>query len=67
MLQLFHWKDKACISNSETVCSSPFISISADKNSIHPVSGLMDRASATEMMDTGSIPGRIKPEDYKKL
>ena len=29
-----------------------------------PISGRVDRTSATEAVDLGSIPGRVKP-DYK--
>ena len=30
-----------------------------------PISGRVDRASATETVDLGSIPGRIKPKNIK--
>ena len=30
-----------------------------------PISGRVDRASATEAVDTGSIPGRVKPKIRK--
>ena len=30
-----------------------------------PINGRVDRASATEAVDFGSIPGRTKPETYK--
>ena len=30
-----------------------------------PISGRVDRASATEAVDTGSIPGRVKPKTIK--
>ena len=30
-----------------------------------PISGRVDRASATEAVDSGSIPGRVKPKNYK--
>ena len=30
-----------------------------------PISGRVDRASATEMVDTGSIPGRVKSKTIK--
>ena len=29
---------------------------------IQPISGRVDRASATETVDSGSIPGRVKPK-----
>ena len=31
----------------------------------HLISGRVDRASATEVVDTGSIPGRVKPKTIK--
>ena len=30
-----------------------------------PISGRVDRASATETVDSGSIPGRVKPKTIK--
>ena len=30
-----------------------------------PISGRVDRASATEAVDSGSIPGRVKPKTIK--
>ena len=30
-----------------------------------PISGRMERASATEAVDLGSIPGRVKPKTKK--
>ena len=30
-----------------------------------PISGRVDRASATEMVDSGSIPGRVIPKTIK--
>ena len=30
-----------------------------------PISGRVDRASATEAVDTDSIPGRVKPKTIK--
>ena len=30
-----------------------------------PISGRVDRGSATEAVDTGSIPGRVKPKTIK--
>ena len=30
-----------------------------------PISGRVDRASATETIDSGSIPGRVKPKTIK--
>ena len=30
-----------------------------------PISGRVERASATETVDTGSIPGRVKPKTIK--
>ena len=30
-----------------------------------PISGRVDRASATEAVDSGSIPGRVKPNTIK--
>ena len=30
-----------------------------------PISGRVDRASATETVDLGSIPGRVKPKSTK--
>ena len=30
-----------------------------------PISGRVDRASATEAVDTGSIPSRVKPKTIK--
>ena len=30
-----------------------------------PICGRMDRASATEMVDSGSIPSRVKPKTIK--
>ena len=30
-----------------------------------PISGRVDRAYATEAVDTGSIPGRVKPKTIK--
>ena len=32
---------------------------------ILPISGRVDRASATEAVDSGSIPGRVKPKTIK--
>ena len=32
---------------------------------LQPISGRVDRASATETVDTGSIPGRVKPKTIK--
>ena len=32
---------------------------------VKPISGRVDRASATEAVDTGSIPGRVKPKTIK--
>ena len=32
---------------------------------IDPISGRVDRASATEVVDSGSIPGRVKPKTIK--
>ena len=32
---------------------------------IKPISGRVDKASATEAVDTGSIPGRVKPKTIK--
>ena len=37
---------------------------SSDSN-ITPISGRVDRASATEAVDTGLIPGRVKPKTIK--
>ena len=34
---------------------------------IEPISGRVDRASVTEAVDLGSIPGRVKPKTKKKL
>ena len=34
-------------------------------NNLYPISGRVDRASATEAVDTGSIPGRVKPKTIK--
>ena len=31
----------------------------------HSISGRVDRASAIEAVDTGSIPGRVKPKTMK--
>ena len=44
---------------SKRVDSSMYVSY--DK----PISGRVDRASATEAVDTGSIPGRVKPKTIK--
>ena len=30
-----------------------------------PISGRVDRASATEAVDSGSIPGRVKPKTIR--
>ena len=30
-----------------------------------PISGRVDRASGTETVDSGSIPGRVKPKTIK--
>ena len=52
-------------------CLWPFLPISgrvkkATSNAlILPISGRVDRASATEAVDTGSIPGRVKPKTMK--
>ena len=35
------------------------------KKNILPISGQVDRASATEAVDLGSIPGRVKPKTLK--
>ena len=32
---------------------------------LKPISGRVDRASATETVDLGSIPGRVKPKTIK--
>ena len=32
---------------------------------IRPISGRVDRVSATEAVDPGSIPGRVKPKTIK--
>ena len=32
---------------------------------IQPISGRVDGASATEAVDSGSIPGRVKPKTLK--
>ena len=32
---------------------------------LKPISGRVDRASATEAVDSGSIPGRVKPKTIK--
>ena len=32
---------------------------------IKPISGRVDRASATEAVDAGSLPGRVKPNAIK--
>ena len=32
---------------------------------LEPFSGRVDRASATEAVDSGSIPGRVKPKTIK--
>ena len=32
---------------------------------IKPISGQVDRASATDAVDSGSIPGRVKPKTIK--
>ena len=32
---------------------------------IDPISGRVDRASAAEAVDSGSIPGRVKPKTIK--
>ena len=32
---------------------------------VEPISGRVDRASATEAVDSGSIPGRVKPKTIK--
>ena len=32
---------------------------------LQPISGRVDRASATEAVDSGSIPGRVKPKTIK--
>ena len=34
-------------------------------SSTSPISGRVDRAFATETVDTGSIPGRVKPKTHK--
>ena len=36
-----------------------------NRNEFKPISGRVDRASATEAVDTGSIPGRVKPKTIK--
>ena len=33
-----------------------------DFSTTKPISGRVDRASATEAVDSGSIPGRVKPK-----
>ena len=38
-----------------------------DRASFQPINGRMDRASATEMIDTGSIPDPIKPNTVKNI
>ena len=37
------------------ICLDPF----------EPISGRVDRASATKAVDSGSIPGRVKPKTIK--
>ena len=32
---------------------------------VQPISGRVDRASATEAVDSGSIPSRVKPKTVK--
>ena len=32
---------------------------------VAPISGRVDRASAAETVDSGSIPGRVKPKTIK--
>ena len=48
---------------------SPYIIIFLTLQSFYlrlePISGRVDRASATEAVDTGSIPGRVKPKTIK--
>ena len=34
-------------------------------HTLQPISGRVDRASATETVDSGSIPGRVKPKTIK--
>ena len=36
--------------------------MSFDENRSKSISGQMDKASATETTDSGSIPGRVKPK-----
>ena len=36
-----------------------------DRASDKPISGRVDRASATEAVDSGSIPGRVIPKTIK--
>ena len=38
------------------------LSCTYGKYGLQPISGRVDRASATEAVDTGSIPGRVKPK-----
>ena len=34
---------------------------------VQTISGRVDRASATETVDSGSIPGRVKPKTIKLI
>ena len=35
------------------------------RHSFEPISGRVERATATEAVDSGSIPGRVKPKIIK--
>ena len=47
-----------------TITAQSSVAKSASRNA-QPISGRVDRASATEAVDTGSIPGRVKPKTIK--
>ena len=57
-------KSKELNANSKSVTERK---ISGKKNveDHQPISGRVDRASATEAVDSGSIPGRFKPKTIK--
>ena len=56
MLSMKRWDKSEC---------STILYVIPAKHSLYSISGRVDRASATETVDLGSIPGRVKPKTIK--
>ena len=56
MLSMKQWDKSEC---------STVLYVIPAKHSLDPINGRVDRASATEAVDSGSIPGRVKPKTIK--